>query len=205
MNRFRKALLVATLAVAPVLGAACDDNAASQSAGGAAAPPPPRGAQPVASASASASQAAPATVFREEDFVETEQSRDPFRSFASMFAQESKVASAPQREVLIDRYSIDDLKLVGIVTGGAENRAMLVDPTGTGWIVRRGVYLGKPEMVKGIGPRSAEYELNWRVERIREGDLVLVREDPAHSDVPPATRIIPLRPEDQDNQYAGKR
>ena len=30
--------------------------------------------------------------------------------------------------------AIDDLKLVGLVTGGAENRAMLVDPTGTGWI-----------------------------------------------------------------------
>ena len=148
--------------------------------------------------------AIPKPTFREEDFVETEQSRDPFRSFASIFAQEAKVAATPQREVLIDRYPIDDLKLVGIVTGGAENRAMLVDPTGTGWIVQRGVYLGKAEKVRGTGPRSAEYELNWRVERIRDGDLVLVREDPAHSDVPPATRIIPLRPEDQENQPAGR-
>jgi len=177
------------------LGAACEETVVSTSS----APPPPsaRGGAPTASASASASVAAPRMVFREEDFVETEQSRDPFRSFAQLFAEESKLHAGPQREVLIDRYPIDDLKLVGIVTGGAENRAMLVDPTGTGWIVRRGVYVGKAEVVKGTGPKSAEYELNWRVERIRDGDIVLVREDPAHSDVPPATRIVALRPEDE--------
>jgi type IV pilus assembly protein PilP len=48
-------------------------------------------------------------------------------------------------------------------------------------------------VVHAGGPGGVDYELNWRVDRIREGDLVLVREDPAHADVPPATRVIALR------------
>jgi type IV pilus assembly protein PilP len=34
------------------------------------------------------------------------------------------------------------------------------------------------------------------VDRIRDTDIVLVREDPANPDVPTATRVIPLRPDD---------
>ncbi len=202
MTRSRQILLLVLLAAAPALGFACNSTEVSNAPPP---PPPPRGAAPAASASASAASSVTTPAFREEDFVETEQSRDPFRSFASLFAEEAKAAATPQREVLIDRYAIDDLKLVGIVTGGAEPRAMLVDPTGTGWIVRRGDYVGKAEMVKGTGPRAAEYELNWRIERVRDGDVVLVREDPAHSDVPPATRILPLRTDDDENQLAGKK
>jgi type IV pilus assembly protein PilP len=37
--------------------------------------------------------------------------------------------------------------------------------------------------------------VNWRVDSIRDGDVVLVRSDPANPDVPTATRVIPLRPE----------
>lgn len=163
-------------------------------------PPPPPRRGPAAAASATApdagADAEEKVVFREDDFVETDLSRDPFRSFSKLFKQENTAAAKTQREVLLDRYSVDELKLVGIVTGGAEHRAMFVDPTGTGWIIHRGQYIGKAELVRGSGPGSASYELNWRVDRIREGDIVLVREDPAHSDVPPATRVIPLRPED---------
>lgn len=163
-------------------------------------PPPPPRRGPAAAASATApdagADAEEKVVFREDDFVETDLSRDPFRSFSKLFKQENTTAARTQREVLLDRYSVDELKLVGIVTGGAEHRAMFVDPTGTGWIIHRGQYIGKAELVRGSGPGSASYELNWRVDRIREGDIVLVREDPAHSDIPPSTRVIPLRPED---------
>ena len=96
---------------------------------------------------------------------------------------------------MLDRYSIDELKLVGIVTGGTENRAMVIDPTGKGWIIKRGLFIGKEEIVHSKGASGADYALNWRVDRIRDGDIVLVREDPAHADVPPATRVIPLRPD----------
>ena len=160
-------------------------------------PPPP----PVRGAAAQRADDAGADVkkieFQEQDFVETERNRDPFRSYAESLAQSNSHLPSKQREVMLDRYSIDELKLVGIVTGGTEHRAMLTDPTGKGWIVRRGQFIGKEEIVHGKGSSGADYALNWRVDRIRDGDIVLVREDPAHSDVPPATRVIPLRPDSE--------
>ena len=95
--------------------------------------------------------------------------------------------------MLLDRYAIDELKLIGLVTRTDTPRAMLVDPSGKGWVVTKGQFIGRAEVVHAGGPGGVDYELNWRVDRIREGDLVLVREDPAHTDVPPATRVIALR------------
>ncbi|PIE05690.1 MAG: pilus assembly protein PilP [Sorangium cellulosum] len=159
-------------------------------------PPPPRRRGVETAASSGASAGPPRLIFREEDFVETELSRDPFRSFAKVFSDENKSTARTQREVVLDRYAIDELKLIGIVTGTTRHRAMLVDPTGTGWIVYRGQFIGKAELVRAAGTSGASYELNWRVDRIRDGDIVLVREDPAHSDIPAATRVLKLRPED---------
>jgi type IV pilus assembly protein PilP len=62
-------------------------------------------------------------------------------------------------------------------------------------VVQRGQFVGRSEVVQAAGSRSATYEINWRVDRIRDGDIVLVREDPANPDVPTATKVIPLRPE----------
>jgi len=161
-----------------------------------AAPPPPPARGPAAVAAApSASAPLPKMEFHEDDFSETERSRDPFRSFAKLFSEQSKTRVKSQRQVLLDHYAIDDLKLIGLVTRTDTPRAMLVDPSGRGWVVTRGQFIGRPEVVHAGGPGGVDYELNWRVERIRESDLVLVREDPAHSEIPPATRVIALRTE----------
>ena len=141
----------------------------------------------------SASAVPPKVDFREDDFAETEHSRDPFRSFAKLFSEQSKMRVRSQRQVLLDHYAVDDLKLIGLVTNTDTPRAMLVDPTGKGWVVTKGQFICRPEVVHAAGPGGIDYELNWKIERIREGDLVLVREDPAHSDVPAATRVISLR------------
>lgn len=155
---------------------------------------------PGASASAAASPApAPAPVprreFAEADFTETERSRDPFRPYARKFAEEAKRGVRSQRQVLLAEYSVDDLKLIGIVTRLEPARAMLVDPTGKGHVVRRGDFVGRADVVQLAGATGASYELNWRLDRIRDGDVVLVREDPNNPDVPAATKVIPLRPE----------
>jgi type IV pilus assembly protein PilP len=129
------------------------------------------------------------------DFSEDARTRDPFQSFASDFAEEAKKRVRSQREVILDQYSLDELKLTGIVTRIVPSRAMLVDPTGKGHVVHGGQFVGKAEVVQG-GTGSADYEINWRVDRVRENDIVLVREDPANPDVPSATRVIPLRPDE---------
>ena len=133
--------------------------------------------------------------FQEAEFAESEKSRDPFRSFASMFVEEARGKVKSQREVLLDQYSVDELKLVGIVTGIDPAKAMLVDPTGKGHVVQRGQFVGRAEVVQASTTTARAYEINWRVDRIRDGDVVLIREDPQNPDVPSATKVIPLRPE----------
>jgi type IV pilus assembly protein PilP len=153
---------------------------------------PVRGPQAVAPA-ASGQSPLPKVDFHEDDFVESERSRDPFRSFAKLFTDQGKGRVKTQRRVLLDHYSIEDLKLIGLITRTDTPRAMLVDPTGRGWVVTKGQFIGKAEVVHAGGPGGVDYELNWKIDRIRDNDLVLVREDPAHTEVTAATRVIPLR------------
>jgi type IV pilus assembly protein PilP len=170
--------------------------------------PAASGAAPADSAAVAASSAAPrasasANVpprveVQENEFTENERSRDPFRSFAKTFAQESKTRVHSQREVILSQYALDELKLIGIVTRAEPARAMLVDPTGKGFVIQRGQFVGRADVVQAAGASGAVYEINWRVDRIRPGDVVLIREDPSNPDVPSATRVIPLRPDDLD-------
>jgi type IV pilus assembly protein PilP len=181
----------AALATALVL-AGCGDEVGQDT---------PRKAAGTASAAALGSAAPAAALppgrreFPEADFTETERSRDPFRPYSKKFAEEEKGRVKSQRQVLLAEFSVDDLKLIGIVTRIAPARAMLVDPTGKGHVVRRGDFVGRADVVQLAGATGATYELNWRLDRIRDGDVVLVREDPNNPDVPAATKVIPLRPE----------
>lgn len=129
------------------------------------------------------------------DFNDSARTRDPFLSYAREFAEEAKKRVRSQREVVLDQYALDELKLAGLVTGIRPARAMLIDPTKKGHVVHEGQFVGRSEVVQG-GATGADYEINWRVDRIRDSDIVLVREDPANPDVPSATRVIPLRPDD---------
>jgi type IV pilus assembly protein PilP len=148
-------------------------------------------------ASASASVAPPelkGPEYTENDFVESDRNRDPFRSFLIQNQNVNKTA-LNQRKVELAQYSIDELKLVAIVTGGDQARAMFVDPSGKGTVVYKGSFVCRSEVVHIGGSNGPEYQLNWRVDRIREGDVVLIREDPAQPAIPAATRIIQLHPE----------
>ena len=172
-------------------------KAASANAPGSAAPRVP--AAVAASASSDAAAAVPPKVdIQETDFSENERSRDPFRSFVAKFVEESKGHVHSQREVILGQYALDELKLIGIVTRAEPAKAMLVDPTGKGFVIQRGQFVGRADVVQGAGQSGTTYEINWRVDRIRPGDVVLVREDPANPDVPSATRVIPLRPEESE-------
>jgi len=157
-----------------------------------AAPP----ASAVATATASAERPSARLPIDEVDFTESERSRDPFRSYARTFAQETKGRVRSQREVVLPEYTLDELKLIGIVTRLQPAKAMLVDPTGKGHVIQRGQFVGRADVVLGAGRSGTTYEVNWRVDRIRDGDVVLVREDPANPDVPTITRVLPLRVDD---------
>lgn len=132
---------------------------------------------------------------QEAEFSESERSRDPFRAYVASFVDEARTQTRSQREVVMEEFSIDDMRLIGIVSGGVEPRAMLVDPRGMGHIVKRGQFIGRAEVVQGEGKVSRSYEINWRVDRVRDGDVVLVREDPKNPEIPSSTRVLVLHPE----------
>jgi len=158
--------------------------------------PPDSGARRggvVAPKTEEASDIPPALDFQETAFVESERSRDPFRSFARVFLEEERGAVSSQREVVLEQYAIEQLRLVALVGGIEPARAMLIDPAGVGHVVKRGQYVGRASVVQPTGGSGASYEVNWRVDRIRDGDMVLVRDDPTNPEIPSATRVIPLR------------
>lgn len=134
--------------------------------------------------------------YRDEDFVEAETNRDPFRSYIQIFIARAPRGDAVQREVVMPRTSIDEMELIAIVSGVANPSAMLVDTDGTGHSVRRGDYLGRPEVVQTGGEDAVPITLNWRVDRIRPGEVVLTREDPTAPNRPPLTRVIALHQEE---------
>lgn len=178
---------------------ACGEDAPAESQSSAApkakAPAKAKTAEPPAAAAAAAEpkDIPKAYDIDEGEFVESDKSRDPFRSFAKVFVDEARGEVKSQREVVLEQYSIDELKLIAIVGGMSPERAMLVDPSGVGHVVIRGQYLGRAQVVQPNGGMGAAYEVNWRVDRIREGDLVLVRDDPSNPEIPSATRVIQLR------------
>jgi type IV pilus assembly protein PilP len=200
-------LCSALVLVGACLVTACGDDQKAKSsepdpfAAAANAPPASSSAAPTGKAPAQQQVAPPPgpKEFPEAEFTETERSRDPFRSYSHKFVEEAKGTVRSQREVLLAEFAVDDLKLVGIVTRIVPARAMLVDPSGKGHVVHRGDFVGRADIVQLGGQSGSTYQLNWRLDRIRDGDVVLVREDPNNPDVPAATKVIPLRPEAGDS------
>lgn len=142
--------------------------------------------------------------YDDDQFVELEtDNRDPFRGFARVFKVRN--TQPPQRRVLMPTTAIDEMRLIAIITGVSQPRAMLVDTGSVGHVVKRGDYIGRPEVIQAGGAEGMPVTLNWRVDRIRANELVLTREDPTAPDRPPLTRLIPLHEEEDDLASAYRR
>ncbi|MCA9609327.1 MAG: pilus assembly protein PilP [Myxococcales bacterium] len=143
--------------------------------------------------------AGPETVtYRDEDFAESDTNRDPFRSFESMFIVDPPELDRGGRDVTMPDTGIDEMRLIGVVTGFANPRAMIIDRDGVGHVVRRGDYIGRSEVVQVGGTEQLPVTLNWRVDRIRDAEIVLIREDPTAPNRPPLTRVLTLRDEAEE-------
>jgi len=180
------------LAAAPLILLACGGEEVTTSKG----PPPKPSAAPIASASASSGPE-----YAESDFVENDRNRDPFRSYRSLFVDTgNKHAFSTQRKVILSQFSVEELKLVAIVQGADYPRAMFTDPRGKEWVLKRGDFVGRAETVHTGGTNGSDYQVNWRVDRVRDSDVVMIREDPARPNIAPTTRVIPLHPEAEKQQ-----
>jgi hypothetical protein len=134
------------------------------------APAPPRSQPP------SVSDAAPSPI-TEAPRADDADLRDPF--------QEPHAPGPPTTTPLrrTRRFSVADLKLIGVAGASGDAHALVRDPTGRGWVVAAGELVGRPETRGGA-------VASWRVDRIRERDVVLALD--AGQGRPLATRVLAL-------------
>lgn len=185
----RAALAAVAGLLGPVVGCEDDRPAGSDPGAGVAAPASPAAAE--AAVQAAGGSTLESMVYRDEDFVESERNRDPFRSYMTTFTV--KAPEDIQRRVVMPTTAIEEMKLIAIISGTPRPKAMLVDPARVGHVVERGMYVGRPQVIQATG--SISMTLNWRVDRIRDNEVVLTRQDPVDPSRPPLTRVIPLHEE----------
>jgi hypothetical protein len=79
-----------------------------------------------------------------EDFKEADSNRDPFRNYLSVFAVQQNVVGPKQHKIVMQKFGLDEIKLVAIVAGdGVAPKAMFVDPSGLGITIVRGDHVSK--------------------------------------------------------------
>ncbi len=122
------------------------------------APAAPAGAGTVASPAAPAAAAAAAPpadaasraaslrkkTLKEDDFVDADETnRDPFKSFLRLFVERVASPKGPKVPAIFERFALEELTLIAVISGDANPRAMFRDPGGLGQTVKRGDYLSK--------------------------------------------------------------
>lgn len=55
-------------------------------------------------------------------------------------------AARPGKQIKLGNFEVQELALIGIITGGAVNKAMVTDPSGVGHVVRTGEVVGRTPM-----------------------------------------------------------
>jgi len=126
-----RSLTLGVLLAAVVLAAACGGSA-----------PPPAPAQQAKAATAKP-PAAPETAAPALQYVYTPiGKRDPFRSPEAEPAAQASLSATACTEPLC-RFDVDQLTLVAVVSGDANPLAMVQDPLGRGYFVRRNSRVGR--------------------------------------------------------------
>jgi type IV pilus assembly protein PilP len=99
---------------------------------------------------------------------------DPFKPFAqapAVPAAPAPGAAAPARSgdfLPIQSFEVSKFKVVGIVAGLKENRALLVDPAGKGYVVAVGTQIGPNDgRITRITPSAVEVVERYRQENGR--------------------------------------
>ena len=170
----------AGLALLCLAGAGCDSK------------PPPKPANRAAAAGAKGPSTAPVVAtatkpaedlrkkaLKDEDFIESPTNRDPFHSFLSELSQ-GKVRGPSDYFVFFDKYACEELRLIAVVSGGLDPRALFRDPAGLGIPLKVGDHLCKAR---------------WRIKRIvAEGVVVELEQDTGGAKPKLVERMLPINP-----------
>ncbi len=93
----------------------------------------------------------------DDDFVYRREGRsDPFMPFLTDRAKVDQPVVSKTREELVGmrKFEPGQLSLVAIVLGGKENLAMVQDPAGQGYVIRKGTKIGRFGVVEDIEPNQ---------------------------------------------------
>ncbi len=75
--------------------------------------------------------------------------KDPFKPFVAVKAEpngsEARERRASREAIPIHSFDVRQFKLIGIITGGRENLAQVVDPKGKGYVLKVGMTIGSNE------------------------------------------------------------
>ena len=106
--------------------------------------------------------------------------KDPFKPFVAVKSEPLNTAAALKRakrnSLPIHSFDVGQFKLIGIITGGRENRAMVTDPGGKGYVLRAGMLIGKNDgKVVSITSNGVEILEQFRDDngRIRKENIKL--------------------------------
>jgi type IV pilus assembly protein PilP len=73
--------------------------------------------------------------------------KDPFKPFVSVKPESAQNKESLERNARaslpIHSFDISQFKLIGVVVGGKENFAQVIDPNGKGYILKKGMAIGK--------------------------------------------------------------
>lgn len=93
--------------------------------------------------------------------------KDPFKPFIAPQPQAAKpMVTAKARDLLpIQSYDTSKFKVAGIIVGLKENRALVIDPAGKGYVVKQGMLIGSNDgRISKISTTSLEVVENYRDE-----------------------------------------
>ena len=106
--------------------------------------------------------------------------KDPFKPFVIVKAEPKKTLEGTrntQRNSLpIHSFDISQFKLIGIITGGRENQAMVTDPSGKGYVLKVGMLIGKNDgKITSISPSGVSVLEQFRDDngRVRKENIKL--------------------------------
>jgi type IV pilus assembly protein PilP len=70
--------------------------------------------------------------------------KDPFKPFMPVAAQSAKQAGSSRSTDLlpIQSYELSKFRVAGIIVGLKENSALVIDPSGKGYVVKEGMLIG---------------------------------------------------------------
>ena len=117
------------------------------------------------------------------DFIDSDETnRDPFKSFFRSFVEKgpSRLRQVP---ALFEKFALEELALIAIVSGDAQPRAMFRDPGGLGQTVKRGDYISK---------------VGARITKILSDRVILEMNEPTANGEPRATeKAVLVHPEEE--------